>query len=71
MKAYDCMSGGNANYSYRDELKTTELTRLQMGRDIESTPEKTLNVSTIAELEGLVPFLKSCERDQPVADVSS
>lgn len=40
-----------------------------MGRDIEVTPEKTLVVSTVAELEGLLPLLKACERDQPIADV--
>ncbi|KAI9781146.1 MAG: hypothetical protein M1839_006254 [Geoglossum umbratile] len=49
--------------------KTTELTRLQMGRDIEGTPEKTLAVSNIADLEGLISFLKSYEKNEPTADI--
>ncbi|KAH0565124.1 hypothetical protein GP486_001475 [Trichoglossum hirsutum] len=49
--------------------KTTELTLLQMGRDIGNIPEKTLAVSTIAELEGLLPLFKASERDQPIADL--
>jgi hypothetical protein len=42
-----------------------------MVRDIENTAEKTLAISTVVELEGLIPFLESHEKGQPTADVSS
>ncbi|KAI9770949.1 MAG: hypothetical protein M1840_002653 [Geoglossum simile] len=47
---------------------TTELTHLQTVRDIKNTAEKTLVVSTIADLEGFISVLESYGNGQPTAD---